>query len=57
MFWETVGIYCENHTGHTNTMGGRMQVFIQQVVHIQMNQKSLCAYRRRWVHSESTWTL
>jgi hypothetical protein len=37
VFGETVAVYCENHTEHTNTLCvGRMQTFIvlKQVVRI-----------------------
>jgi hypothetical protein len=35
LFWETVAVYCENHTEHTDRVG-RMQSFgmLKRVVHI-----------------------
>jgi hypothetical protein len=36
LFGETIGVYCENHTEHTDTLCGEMTVFsvLRQVVHI-----------------------
>jgi translation initiation factor IF-1 len=36
LFSETVAVYCENRTEHTDTLCGRMQSFskLKQVVHI-----------------------
>jgi hypothetical protein len=35
LFGETVAVYCESHTEHTDTLCGRMQGFsvLKQVVH------------------------
>jgi translation initiation factor IF-1 len=36
LFMETVAVYCENNTEHTNTLWGKMQSFsmLKQVVYI-----------------------
>jgi hypothetical protein len=36
LLYETVAVYCENHTEHTNSIRGRIQSFsmLKKVVHI-----------------------
>jgi hypothetical protein len=36
LFKETVAVFCENHTGHINTLCGKISRFLmlKQVVHI-----------------------
>jgi hypothetical protein len=35
-FRETVAVYCENHTEHTDTLCGQNAEYVKEVVHIQM---------------------
>jgi hypothetical protein len=34
LFRETVAVYCENHTEHTNTLCGQNAVFVLHRIHI-----------------------
>jgi hypothetical protein len=34
LFRETVAVYCENHTEHTNTLCGQNAVLLKREVHI-----------------------
>jgi hypothetical protein len=46
LFRETVAVYCENHTKHTDTLLGRLQGFsvLKQVVLWPLGFKSLCSF-------------
>jgi hypothetical protein len=53
LFRETVAVYCENHTEHTNTLCGvecRVFVMLKQVVHIVTTGVQRVKMLRIWLH-------
>jgi hypothetical protein len=40
LFGETVAVYCENHTEHTDTLGGQNVEFVRHMKYITSPLKS-----------------